>query len=121
MSNDRFRELAQRLADRTAELEAQQGRGRAPARPTLRVVPSAPPPPPPMCAVTRESHIRIIRHHRRFYSLQWLVDQACFGYAGLEHLPDDELVQLHKDIDRARECIADGVSFEDAGLIRACA
>lgn len=74
-----------------------------------------------MCAVTRESHIRVINHHRRWYGLQILVDQACIGCSGIDQLPDEAVLQLHKDIDRARECIADGVSLEDAGLIRACA
>jgi len=70
---------------------------------------------------SREAHIRIIKHHCSHYGLQILVDQACIGYSGLNGLPDDALLQLHKDIDRARECIADGISLEDAGLIRACA
>ncbi len=50
--------------------------------------------------------------------MQEIIDQACFGYSGIEKLPDAELVQLHKDLERAQDCMRDGVSFEDAGLLR---
>lgn len=77
-------------------------------------------PPSMMCELERESHCRMIRHFRRRwgYSMQIIIDQACFGLAGLEQLEDDALVQLHKDMERAQECMRDGVSFEDAGLLR---
>jgi len=71
--------------------------------------------------ITRESHIRMIRHLSRRYRLQVLVDQAIFGFVAVEDLPDDRLVGLHRDLDRARECLADGISLEDAGLIRSIA
>lgn len=73
-----------------------------------------------MCEFERESHRRMIRHIRRRwgYSMQQLIDQACFGLAGLEQLDDDSLIQLHKDLERAQDCIREGVSFEDAGLLR---
>lgn len=50
--------------------------------------------------------------------MQMLIDQACFGLPGIESLGDGELVQLHQDLERAAECMRDGVSFEDAGLLR---
>lgn len=68
--------------------------------------------------ITRESHLRIIRHLRRRYRLGLLVDQATFGKAGLNDLDDAAVVALHRQLDRARECLEDGVSFEEAGLIR---
>lgn len=73
-----------------------------------------------MDVVLRESHYRMIRHFQRRWgaSMQLLIDQACFGYMGIEHLPDDDLIQLHKDLERAEDCMRDGVSFEDAGLLR---
>ncbi|MEJ6328620.1 hypothetical protein Q2B95_08125 [Stenotrophomonas maltophilia] len=73
-----------------------------------------------MDAILRESHCRMIRHLRRRwgFSMQVLIDQACFGYVGIEQLPDDDLIQLHKDLERAQECMRDGVAFEDAGLLR---
>lgn len=113
MREGRFDELARRLASRTEELRGTSSRA------PLRVV-RAEAPPRTMCDVTRASHIRVINHHRKWYGLQLLVDQACIGYAGIDQLPDDVLLQLHHDIDRARDCVREGVSWEDAGLIRAC-
>jgi len=73
-----------------------------------------------MDVVLRESHYRMIRHfHRRWGApMQLLIDQACFGYMGIEQIPDDDLIQLHKDLERAEDCMRDGISFEDAGLLR---
>lgn len=71
-----------------------------------------------MDAVTRESHIKMIGHLRKRYGMQVLVDQAIFGRSCLEDLSDDELVDLHRDLERARECLSDGISLEDAGLLR---
>jgi hypothetical protein len=51
--------------------------------------------------------------------MQLLIDQASFGLAGIEELSDDQLVSLHQDLERALDCIRDGVTFEDAGLLRA--
>ena len=113
MQESRFEELAQRLAARTSALRAE-----APQRPALRLVPKQRE--PAMDVVLRESHCRMIRHHRRNWgqAMQLLIDQACFGYTGIEALPDDDLIQLHRDLERAQECIRDGVTFEDAGLLR---
>ena len=73
-----------------------------------------------MDSITRDSHCRMIRHFRRHWgpSMQMLIDQACFGVGELEALSDDALIDLHRDMERAMECIRDGVSFEDAGLLR---
>lgn len=75
-----------------------------------------------MDAVTRESHIRLITSLRRFYKpygMDLIVHQALLGKSSLDDLSDEELIGLQRTIDRARECIADGISFEDAGLIQA--
>jgi hypothetical protein len=73
-----------------------------------------------MDAIKRESYVRMVRHYRRNWGapMQLLIDQACFGHAGVEQLPDDALVRLMRDLERGLECIRDDVSFEDAGLIR---
>lgn len=118
MQKDKFEELAQRLAARTAALRAEQQQ-----RPALHVVPAAAAPPRAdfrMDAVLRESHCRMIRHFRRRWGqpMQMVIDQACFGLTGIEKLPDDDLIQLHKDLERAEDCMRDGVTFEDAGLLR---
>jgi len=117
--DNRFEELAQRLAARTAAL-----RGKATQQPILQVVrdvrKDTAPEPFRMDFVLRESHIRMIRHFRRRWGnpMQLIIDQACFGYMGVEQLPDDDLIQLHKDLERAEDCMRDGISFEDAGLLR---
>lgn len=70
--------------------------------------------------ITRESHCRMIRHLRRRwgFSMQLLIDQECFGLAGIEQLDDDGLERLHRTLERAQDCIRDGISFDDAGLIQ---
>jgi hypothetical protein len=69
-------------------------------------------------AATRASHAKMIRHLAKRYRLHILVDQATFGKGAVDKLPDDELVALHRELQRALECIADGISLEDAGFIR---
>lgn len=68
--------------------------------------------------VNRESHVRMILHLRDRYRLHFLVAQGLFGKNGFGDLSDDEVIALHRDLDRAVQCIQDGISFEDAGLIR---
>lgn len=110
---DRFEELARRLAARTKQLSAGEAH-----RPALALVSSRQA--ASMDSIVRESHCRMIRHFRRRWGhpMQLLIDQACFGYAGVEQLPDDDLIQLHRDLERAEDCMRDGISFEDAGLLR---
>lgn len=72
-------------------------------------------------AVARDSHLRMIRSLAKAYrpfGVQIIIDQATLGHASIEDLDDDALIALHRDLDRARECIRDDVSFEEAGLIR---
>lgn len=114
---DQFESLAKRLAARTQELRASE-----PARPPLKLVTTTTASALQMDSVVRESHLRMIRSLARSYrgvGLQLLVDQATLGRAGLDDLGDEEVLQLHRDLDRARECIRDGVDFEEAGLLRA--
>lgn len=88
--------------------------------PNLYVVPAGVPPDGKMHELERESHCRMIRHFRRRlgYAGQLLMDQAAFGVSGIESLDDASLVQLHRDMERAMECVQEGISFEDAGLIK---
>lgn len=60
----------------------------------------------------------MIGHLRKRYGLQVLVDQATFGKGSVDRLEDHELIALHMDLERARECMADGITLEDAGLLR---
>lgn len=117
-NKDRFEQLARRLAARAAELD------RGPTRPKLRVVQNRDAL-PGLDPLVRESHCKMIRHIRKRWRgfgdpMQPIIDEACFGLAGIEQLDDDGLIALHRRLERAQDCIRDGVTFEDAGLIRDC-
>ncbi len=112
LSEERLKELASRMAKA-------MGTEKPMLRPHLRLVEYS------SIArqlddLTRESHCRMIRHLRRRwgYSMQLIIDQATFGLAGIEQLDDEQLIQLHKDLERAQDCMRDGITFEDAGLLR---
>lgn len=95
--------------------------GKAPIRPALRIIRTSDlpqKPAPTLDATTRESHLRMIRHLNKRWGLQIIVDQATFGRASIDDLSDDEVVNLHQALHRAHECVNDGISLEDAGLIR---
>lgn len=82
---------------------------------------SRPPPAEMGSAVWRFSQIRLIKsliRAHRAYGFQVLLDQATLGHSDLRDLSDDELVDLHRTIDKARECVHNDISFEDAGLIK---
>ena len=114
LSEDRLRGLADRLA------RAMDGQVQKKGRARLQVVASAPAESGGLDQVTRTSHCRMIRHIRRRwgYPMQMLIDQATFGLPGVEDLSDDALIALHRDLERAQDCMREGISFEDAGLIR---
>lgn len=90
-------------------------KGVRPARPHLRLVEK--PAPSRFDSITRDSCLKRIRFLRDAYRLQWLVDQATFNLPGVDSLSDDQLAALLADLERARECIAEGISFDDAGLV----
>lgn len=125
-NSNRFEELAQRLAVRTKELRAER-----PSRPALSLAgitsKSTVDPDQVLAAGTRgmdvimrEWHCRMIRNIRRRWgqTLQQIVDQACYGVVDIEQLSDEALLQLHKDMERAEECMKEGICFHDAGLIK---
>ena len=87
------------------------------AKPDLRIVASRPEK-SLFDAITRDAHLKRIRYLARAYRLRWLVDQETFHVAALECLEDAELSKLLADMERARECMSDDVSFEEAGLVR---
>lgn len=98
-------------------------KGSAPAkRPQLRLVvredlkPAAPDGLDPQ---SKDLIYQRIRDLARMYSLAWLVRQETAHVGGvMECLSDDELRSLRDMMERARECRVDGVSFDDAGLVR---
>jgi len=96
---------------------------RVPARkPALRIVEAQPPRERFLDHVTRESHIKMIGHIRRRWGapIQRIIDQACFGIGEIHDLSDTALVQLHRDMERAGECLREGITLEDANLLRSC-
>lgn len=68
--------------------------------------------------ITRRSILKRIRLLASSYQLQWLVDQETFATTGPEAVDDARLTQLLQDMEAARQCIVEGESLEDAGLIR---
>lgn len=64
----------------------------------------------------------MIGHIRRRWgpAIQVIIDRACFHAGSIDALPDAELVQLHRNMERASECLREGITFEDAGLVPAC-
>lgn len=77
-----------------------------------------------MDPITRESHLRWLRALRRalkYMDVELFFRQALVGKASLDDLTDDEVLELHKTIDRARECYhnGDGITYHEAGLLRA--
>lgn len=107
MSEGKLRELVELLDQRVVRIH--------PERPTLSVVPVAE---PGLDSITREAMTQRIRDLQRMYQLGWLVRQETFHVPGIELLEDSELSALLQDVERARECIVEGVSFDDAGLVR---
>lgn len=118
--------------DKLAQLIALRAQRKMGMKPSLQLVGDAKPAEAPsptaileaaqtrMDVLVRESHCRMIRHFRRRWGMpmQEIIDHACFGLAGIEQLDDQGLLQLHMDLERAQDCMRDGVSFEDAGLLK---
>jgi len=72
-----------------------------------------------MDAPTRSLYCSRIRDIARLYRLDWLVRQeSSSAYGTLEALEDDDLINLHWTMERARECISEGVALDEAGLVR---
>lgn len=102
--------LLRRLAER---LE-----GRSPAKPSLKMVGAEDPLATGEDAITRECRIRRIRWLAKAYRLQFLVEQACFNHPSIYNLGHVALETLHREMENAREALAEGISLEDTGLIR---
>jgi hypothetical protein len=111
ISDERLRELAEKMA---AVVNGERG------KPSLRLVelPARPARDIGMDAIQREAHYRRVRYLASAYKLQWLVDQATWNCANIEDLSDDELIELHADMDKARECPDLDISYEEMGLVR---
>lgn len=91
-------------------------KGVTPAKPKLRLVEA--PPPTLFDSITRDGCAKRIRYLRKAYQLQWLVDQHTFNEPCLESLSDEAMSKLLGELEKARECIIEGISFDEAGLMR---
>lgn len=96
-------------------LKARQGEGRR-EPPRLRLI--VPPTPKLLDHILRDAHIQRIMDLKRHFDLGWLVRQATFNVASVSCLEDCDLIRLLADMERAMQCILDGVSFSDVGLCR---
>jgi len=105
-----------------AEVISKQVKGVRPRRPQLRLVPSkVAPEQRGFDDVTRDSITRRVQFLARRYGTGFLVEQATFDVAGgIAGLSDEQLSALLNDMERARECITEGICLEDAQLIRRC-
>lgn len=104
-----------------AEAIAQRVQQRAnKPKPKLVLVPKTPAPSArSMDDVERESRIRwMLALAKAYRPLDLIVKRAMIGKRYMSDLSDDELMDLHRDIDRGHECLSDGIPFEDAGLLR---
>lgn len=95
----------------------------APARPKLRIVRPADFEEPARTSVldpvTRDGIQRRVRDLARLYHLQWLIRQETLAHQGcIEALDDAQLFLLLEVIERARECIVEGIPFDDAGIVK---
>jgi hypothetical protein len=102
-----LQELAKRMAEIAGEVPATK----------LRVV-TGPDEQRSCESIDAEWHCRMIRHLSKRWGLQVLVDQATQGYVALECVPAEDLARLHADLHRAYECAMEGITLEEAGLIR---
>ncbi|GAB3305739.1 hypothetical protein [Luteimonas notoginsengisoli] len=98
-----------------AEVIAARVKGAKPARPILRVVTT--PRPTLFDSITRDCIYRRIRWLRKAYSLQFLIDQATFNHPGIESLEDACLSKLLRDMETARECLAEGIPLSDMDIV----
>lgn len=91
-------------------------KGAKPAKPKLRIIQAAKP--TIFDSITRECILKRVRYLAKAYQLHWVIDQATFNMAGVDSLEDRELSKLMSEMERARECVHEGVAFDDAGLVR---
>lgn len=107
--------MESKVSRMVALIEQQLGKKLPVEAPKLRVVSDAA---PAMSEADRLWFCDQVRFLARVYDLEWFVRQEIRGFMGLESLPDDDLRRVFTQVGRAVECIREGVSFEDAGLIR---
>lgn len=113
-------DLRKRLAkDLAADVRALLRESRQPAESASRrlILPAHARDPDALDEHTRARHERRIRFIAGRYGLQWLVDQHLDGNT-IEGAADAPLLCLLRDCEKALKAVAEGVSFDDAGLVR---
>jgi hypothetical protein len=116
--------MSQGEMDELVALIRQRVKSAPAGKPALRIVGAGgrtEPPTKRLDDVERESRIRWIQALAKAYrpqGLELIVKQALSGKRYMSDLTDDEILELHRNIDRARECMVDGITFEEAGLLR---
>lgn len=65
----------------------------------------------------REATLRRIHFLAGRFDLYWLIEQRTNGGPAAD-LTDDDLLALGRECEKALQCIEDGVSFYDAGLVK---
>lgn len=99
------------MAARISELQAER------PKPVLRLLQA--PKTTLFDGITRLSIMDRVRTIARSYKdTRIVLEQATFDVPGLDFLQDEDLIALHRDMERARECLVDGIPFDEAGLIR---
>lgn len=99
-----------------ARVLAETVKGVRPAKVRLRLV--EPPRPTMFDSITRESCLRRIRYLVRQYRLRPLLDQEMFDTPGIDCADDAEVARILRLLEKAAECLREGIPLEDTGLIR---
>jgi hypothetical protein len=99
-----------------ARVLAETVKGVRPAKVRLRLV--EPPRPTMFDSITRESCLRRIRYLVRQYRLRPLLDQETFDTPGIDCADDAEVARMLRLLEKAAECLREGIPLEDTGLIR---
>lgn len=89
------------------------------SQPDIQKLEHAPASSAPVTAPCRSWLLRRIRFLRESYPLDFLVDQETHQIpGGITALPYDQLNHLHRQMEAARDLVLEGISLEDAGMVR---
>jgi hypothetical protein len=116
LNEDMRKKLARELA---SDIKGLLGQSLAPSPSASRrlILPDHVRDPGALDELTRARHERRIKFIVGRYGLQWLVDQH-LAEVSLEQAPDGPVLALLRDCEKALKAVAEGVSFDDAGLVR---
>lgn len=111
---EKLQVLAKMVAERLQQRKAERPKLKLVHRDDLVVDPTC-----EMDAVTRDIICSRIRDLSRMYNLAWLVRQETAAAGGIMEVLDDRaLSSLLERMEQARECLVEGIGFDEAGLVR---